>query len=49
MPPAIMAYSIGADIKWNVLGAAVVLITASAHPVRAHHAAAADQRLSQAW
>lgn len=28
MPPAIMAYSIGADIKWNVLGAAVVLITA---------------------
>lgn len=28
MPPAIMAYSIGADIAWNVLGAAVVLITA---------------------
>lgn len=28
MPPAIMAYSIGADIRWNVLGAAVVLITA---------------------
>lgn len=28
MPPAIMAYSIGADIEWNVLGAAVVLITA---------------------
>jgi multiple sugar transport system permease protein len=28
MPPAIMAYSIGADISWNVLGAAVVLITA---------------------
>ncbi len=28
MPPAIMAYSIGADIHWNVLGAAVVLITA---------------------
>lgn len=28
MPPAIMAYSIGADIQWNVLGAAVVLITA---------------------
>lgn len=28
MPPAIMAYSIGADIKWNILGAAVVLITA---------------------
>lgn len=27
MPPAIMAYSIGADIAWNVLGAAVVLIT----------------------
>jgi len=28
MPPAIMAYSIGANISWNVLGAAVVLITA---------------------
>ncbi len=28
MPPAIMAYSIGADIEWNVLGAAVVMITA---------------------
>lgn len=28
MPPAIMAYSIGANIEWNVLGAAVVLITA---------------------
>ncbi|NMN71535.1 MULTISPECIES: carbohydrate ABC transporter permease [unclassified Rhizobium] len=28
MPPAVMAYSIGADIRWNVLGAAVVLITA---------------------
>jgi multiple sugar transport system permease protein len=28
MPPAIMAYSIGADISWNVLGAAVVMITA---------------------
>ena len=28
LPPAIMAYSIGADIKWNILGAAVVLITA---------------------
>jgi multiple sugar transport system permease protein len=28
MPPAIMAYSIGADVDWNVLGAAVVLITA---------------------
>lgn len=28
MPPAIMAYSIGADINWNVLGAAVALITA---------------------
>jgi multiple sugar transport system permease protein len=28
LPPAIMAYSIGADISWNVLGAAVVLITA---------------------
>ncbi len=27
MPPAIMAYSIGANISWNVLGAAVVLIT----------------------
>lgn len=27
MPPAIMAYSIGADIAWNILGAAVVLIT----------------------
>lgn len=28
MPPAIVAYSIGANISWNVLGAAVVLITA---------------------
>ncbi|MEX0347405.1 MAG: carbohydrate ABC transporter permease [Rhizobiaceae bacterium] len=28
MPPAIMAYSIGANVEWNVLGAAVVLITA---------------------
>jgi multiple sugar transport system permease protein len=28
MPPAIMAYSIGANISWNVLGAAVVLVTA---------------------
>lgn len=28
MPPAVMAYSIGADIAWNVLGAAVVMITA---------------------
>jgi len=28
LPPAIMAYSIGANISWNVLGAAVVLITA---------------------
>jgi multiple sugar transport system permease protein len=28
MPPAIMAYSIGANVQWNVLGAAVVLITA---------------------
>jgi multiple sugar transport system permease protein len=28
MPPAIMAYSMGASIEWNVLGAAVVLITA---------------------
>lgn len=28
LPPAIMAYSIGANISWNVLGAAVVLVTA---------------------
>lgn len=28
MPPAIMAYSIGANVEWNVLGAAVMLITA---------------------
>jgi multiple sugar transport system permease protein len=28
MPPAIMAYSIGANVQWNVLGAAVFLITA---------------------
>lgn len=28
MPPAIVAYSIGANISWNVLGAAVVMITA---------------------
>src|SRR5690606_24073262 len=28
MPPAIVAYSIGANISWNVLGAAVILITA---------------------
>lgn len=28
MPPAIMAYSIGASIQWNILGAAVILITA---------------------
>lgn len=28
LPPAIIAYSIGANISWNVLGAAVVLITA---------------------
>ncbi len=28
LPPAIMAYSIGANISWNILGAAVVLVTA---------------------
>ncbi|WP_136443730.1 carbohydrate ABC transporter permease [Pacificoceanicola onchidii] len=28
MPPSIMAYSIGASIQWNILGAAVILITA---------------------
>ncbi len=28
LPPAIVAYSIGANISWNVLGAAVVLVTA---------------------
>jgi multiple sugar transport system permease protein len=28
LPPAIMAYSIGANISWNVLGAAVALVTA---------------------
>ena len=28
MPPAIMAYSIGANVQWNILGAAVILITA---------------------
>lgn len=28
MPPAIVAYSIGANVSWNILGAAVVLITA---------------------
>jgi multiple sugar transport system permease protein len=28
LPPAIMAYSIGASISWNVLGAAVVIVTA---------------------
>lgn len=28
MPPAIVAYSIGANISWNILGAAVVMITA---------------------
>ena len=28
LPPAIMAYSIGANISWNVLGAAVVIVTA---------------------
>ena len=28
LPPAILAYSIGANISWNVLGAAVVLVTA---------------------
>lgn len=28
LPPAIMAYSIGANVEWNVLGAAVVLVTA---------------------
>lgn len=28
MPPAILAYSVGADVEWNVLGAAVVLVTA---------------------
>ena len=44
MPPAIMAYSIGADIEWNVLGAAVVLITAPLDPVRPDHAASAHQR-----
>lgn len=28
MPPAIMAYSIGANVQWNILGAAVIMITA---------------------
>lgn len=28
LPPAIIAYSIGANISWNVLGAAVVIVTA---------------------
>lgn len=28
MPPSIMAYSLGASIQWNILGAAVILITA---------------------
>lgn len=28
MPPAIIGYSIGAQVEWNVLGAAVVLISA---------------------
>jgi multiple sugar transport system permease protein len=28
MPPAIMAYSIGANVQWNILGAAVILVTA---------------------
>lgn len=28
MPPAIVAYSIGANISWNILGAAVALISA---------------------
>lgn len=28
MPPAILAYSVSADVEWNVLGAAVVLVTA---------------------
>lgn len=28
LPPAIMAYSIGANISWHILGAAVVLVTA---------------------
>ncbi|MDQ0315903.1 carbohydrate ABC transporter permease [Amorphus orientalis] len=28
LPPAILAYSVSADVEWNVLGAAVVLVTA---------------------